>query len=81
MDLQEAVNAVVTYINKFGNLLPTAEPRLEEFDFEPEADRWVITMSFDDPIAVNRTYKTFSVNAKGKVESMRIRNPLERMRV
>jgi hypothetical protein len=84
IDVEEAVKAVVDYVQRFGSLLPSGGPRLEEFDYDESDAHWVITMSFDDPYGPARVYKTFAVDKEDKVQSMRIRdvrNPLLRERI
>jgi hypothetical protein len=80
-DVRDAVKAVQGYVEGLRDILPPSPLRLEEFEYDADAGRWLITMSFDDPIALNRVYKTFVVSDEGRVEAMRIRNPLMRERV
>lgn len=75
IDIEKAVKAVVEHVRRFTELFPSTDLRLEEFDFDSDRDRWIITMSIYDPVGFGRAYKTFSVDPRGHVESMRIRNP------
>jgi hypothetical protein len=76
----QAIKAVVDYVNDFPNLIPTGDMRLEEIEVDEKQDEWVVTMSFvDNFITGSRSYKTFRVGGiAGDVKSMRIRNPLAR---
>jgi hypothetical protein len=82
--VQEAVSAVLAYINQFDALLPTTGARLEEFEYDDRAGAWLITLSFVEPqIGVVRdlirTYRIFTVDGTtGVVTAMKLRNPLGR---
>jgi hypothetical protein len=73
--IQHTVDTIVEHINKFPNLLPSTNVRLEEFNFD--GVQWVITLSF--VVGSNtgaRTYKTFVVDDdSGRIKSMRISPP------
>lgn len=74
IDVKQAVQAAVTYVENFGALMPTpTSARLEETEFDEMKDEWVVTMSFaENPIS--RTVKVFRINATdGTVRSMKSR--------
>lgn len=87
ISVQDAVNATLSYVKQFENLMPSASVRLEEFKYEEGLATWYITLSFADPptqvtlsalgTPVPRAYKTFTVDGQtGQVVAMKIRNPL-----
>jgi hypothetical protein len=77
ISIEQAVEAAITHVNKFSNLLPTGNVRLEEFDYDEKQNEWLITLSFLESVSSGqRSYKTVSVDASdGSLKSMRIRNP------
>jgi hypothetical protein len=57
--VEEAVNNALLHVNRFPNVLPTGNVRLEEFEFNERANHWEITLSFvESPVAGTRSYKT-----------------------
>lgn len=75
VDVRGAVQAVLSYVRAFDDLMPTSRPRLEETYLDEETDDWVITLSFEDNQMVldpTRIYKRFIVDREtGNVVSMR----------
>jgi hypothetical protein len=85
INIQQAVSAAMSYVDRFKELMPYEGVRLEEFNYDEDiGGQWVVTLSFVEPspfapglMAPTRTYKTFTVDASsGNVMSMKIRNPL-----
>ena len=86
ISVQDAVNATLAYVKQFEVLMPSSNIRLEEFRFEEGIQTWYITLSFLEPpahagagafaLSTTRSFKTFTVDASGKVVAMKIRNPL-----
>lgn len=77
IDINTAVQAVTDYLEAIGRVGPSGEPRLEEFDYDPEYGMWSLTFSFDDPFGAQRTYRTFQIDDNKRVLSMKI-TPLQR---
>jgi hypothetical protein len=80
----EAVDSTLTYLQQFEKVLPLANVRLEEFEYDSDDRNWLITLSFADPQASvlhapSRTYRTFTIDSDtGDIRSMKLRNPLAR---
>jgi hypothetical protein len=78
ISVEDAVKSAISYVNRFPNLLPTGNVRLEEFEHDDQNMVWEITLSFiDNVITGTRSYKTIIVNDNGEVISMKIRNPFK----
>jgi hypothetical protein len=77
IDVSHAISAVVDYVNKFPNLIPTAEMRLEEVEADEAQSEWIITLSLlDNVFTGNRSFKVFRVDGtNGDVKSMRSSQP------
>jgi hypothetical protein len=76
ISIEQAVNAIVEQINKFPNLLPTSNVRLEGVEFD--GVQWRATLSMEeDQTTGARHYKTFIVDGdSGQVKSMHISPPM-----
>jgi len=80
INVQQAVNAAVAHVNTFPDLMPTANVRLEEFEYDEQIDEWKITLSFAEMgqtlVGTPRNFKTFLIDGtNGHVKSMKIRSP------
>ena len=76
ISVQQAVDAIVEQVNKFPNLLPISNMRLEGFEFD--GVQWRVTLSMeDDQTTGARHYKTFIVDGdSGQIKSMHISPPM-----
>jgi hypothetical protein len=81
IDSKDAVKQAMAY---FRELFPTAQdPRLEEVERSPDAQYWLVTISFAKPDVIlfgaavtnpNREYKIVKLNAKtGSPEGIKMR--------
>jgi hypothetical protein len=70
--VKQAVASAIEYVDEFGHLLPRANLRLEETEFEESTNTWLITLSFSENLlGEGRTYKLFRVDAEtGQIKSM-----------
>ncbi len=75
VDVRGAVQAVLSYVRSFDDLMPTSRPRLEETYIDENTNNWVITVSFESNQMVldpTRIYKKFLVDREtGDVISMK----------
>lgn len=75
VDVRGAVQAVLSYVKAFDDLMPTSRPRLEETYIDEKTNNWVITVSFESNQVVldpARIYKKFLVDREtGDVISMK----------
>jgi hypothetical protein len=76
ISIQQAVDAILEQINKFPNLLPTSNVRLEGFEFD--GVQWRVTLSMGEGQTTGaRHYKTFIVDGdSGQIKSMHISAPM-----
>ncbi len=76
IDVKQAVNAAIAYVNDFPSLLSTANVRLEETELSDTETYWNITLSFiENALMGTRTYRIFKIDAEtGVVKSMKARN-------
>lgn len=75
LTVQQAVQSALAYVDEFGSVLPRANLRLEETEFDETEETWLITLSFGENLfSESRTYKLFKVDARtGAIRSMKIR--------
>lgn len=75
MDVKNAVNFALAYIQSFGPILPANNIRLEETEYNEKEGVWMITFSTSDtPLGSFRTYRQLDVDANtGGVRSMKVR--------
>jgi hypothetical protein len=83
ISVQDAVKAVITYVQQFDQLMPADNMRLEEFSLDERGENWLITLSFYETAGTgfgqvgSRNYKTFTVsNQTNEVVAMKLRNPM-----
>jgi hypothetical protein len=74
IDVKQAVQIAVAYINEFQEFIEPREIRLEETELV-EPGYWEITLSLvDNPLTGHRSYKVFRIDADtGAVRSMKAR--------
>lgn len=73
--VRQAVEAAVSYVRDFQDLIPPREMRLEETESLDSGD-WQVTLSFlENPISGQRSYKSFLVDKHtGEIKSMKVRS-------
>jgi len=77
IDVRQAVQAAVEYVNSFPGLLRTSDVRLEETDYDDKVGEFRVTLSFsENPVIGSRSYKVFRVDGEGRVTSMKARSAL-----
>jgi hypothetical protein len=76
ISVQQAVETIIEQVNKFPNLLPVSNLRLEAFEFD--GVQWRITLSMGEGENTGaRHYKTFIVDGdSGQIKSMQTAPPM-----
>lgn len=80
INVKQAVDAAVGYVEEFANLVPLEGIRLEETDFDDRENQWQITLSFiENEFTGHRIAKLFRIDAStGSVLSMKARSVFAR---
>ncbi len=79
IDVKEAVNAAISYVREFRDVLPDQDLRLEETELVDDGGTgvWLITLGMrKNPFSANEpyTYRQFVIDAQdGTVKSMKSR--------
>lgn len=81
INVKQAVDAAIAYVQDFSNLVPSEGVRLEETDFDDRSGEWFITLSFvENEFTGHRIAKLFRVDGTtGAVKSMKTRSPFAKV--
>ena len=77
MNVKQAVDAAISYVQEFADLVPSEGVRLEDTDYDDRTNEWYITLSFvENEFTGHRLAKLFRVDGEtGVVKFVKTRSP------